>query len=170
MAVLVGLQEVTAGREGAVEAGGQTCDVSGDVGQDAWRGLVVVGDLKESASHQSQLGLTLAAACASCAVLRSNLGDTTGLFQDGEAGAENLSSGVVLHGGVGGQSDRSESNQIGIPEMDQQTVTILHPEDRKSRILGRVSNHLASHGFLLEANRMKSLPLSPFLIDGVATR
>lgn len=37
----------------------------------------------------------------------TNLGDTTGLFQDGEASAENLSSGVVLHGRVGGQSDRS---------------------------------------------------------------
>lgn len=46
LAVLVGLQEVTAGRERAVEAGGEACDVSGDVGQDAWGGLVVVGDLK----------------------------------------------------------------------------------------------------------------------------
>ena len=49
-AVLVGLQEVTTGRKGAGKAGGEAGDVCGDVGQDARRGLVVVGDLKHDTS------------------------------------------------------------------------------------------------------------------------
>lgn len=45
-AVLVGLQELAAGRERAVKAGGEAGHVCGDVGEDTWGGLVVVGDLK----------------------------------------------------------------------------------------------------------------------------
>lgn len=46
-AVLVGLQELAAGRERAVVAGGEAGNICGDVGEDNWRGLVVVVDLKQ---------------------------------------------------------------------------------------------------------------------------
>lgn len=113
----------------------------------------------------------MAAACPSYVILMwSHLGDAAGLFQDGEAGAENLSSGVVLHWRVGGQSDRSQSNQIGIPGMDQHGDYYYCASFKIERAGSRIYKHLASHGFLLEANKMKSLPLSPFLTHGVATR
>lgn len=37
-------------------------------------------------------------------------------------------------------------------------------------IIIRYVPHLESHGFLLDASRMKSLPLSPLLTEGVAMR
>lgn len=36
------------GTERAVEGGGEAGNVCGDVGQDTWCGLVVVGDLKQN--------------------------------------------------------------------------------------------------------------------------
>lgn len=54
--MLVGLQEEAAGREGAVEGGGQADDICGDVGEDSWSGLVVVSDLKANTSGQTSHG------------------------------------------------------------------------------------------------------------------
>lgn len=39
-------QEPAAGEEAGVEAGGEACNVSGDVGQHLCTGLVIVGDLE----------------------------------------------------------------------------------------------------------------------------
>lgn len=52
----------------------------------------------------------------------ANLGDGAGLLPDREASTEHLSPGVVLRGGVGGQSDRAQSNQIRVPERDKQRI------------------------------------------------
>lgn len=41
------------GRKSTVKAGGESSDVCGDVGEDTRRGLVVIGDLKRSASGQT---------------------------------------------------------------------------------------------------------------------
>lgn len=53
---------------------------------------------------------------AACPSHLANLGDSTGLFPDCEASTEHLSPGEVLSGRVGGQSDRTQSNQIRVPE------------------------------------------------------
>lgn len=36
------------GRKSTVKAGGEACNVRGDVGENAWCGLVVIGDLKQN--------------------------------------------------------------------------------------------------------------------------
>lgn len=66
----------------------------------------------------------------------ANLGDDTGLLQDGEASTENLAPGVVLTRRVGGQSDWTESNQVWIPERDgkreqHKSCTILYQKNRE---------------------------------------
>lgn len=123
-AVLIVLQEEAAGRKGAVKAGGQACDVCGDVGENSWCGLVVVGDLKENAPGQMRRGKplhlnVLACFLNLCRSPSANLGDGSGLFQDCEAGTEHLSPGIVFSGRVSWQSDRAQSYQVRIPERRQ---------------------------------------------------
>lgn len=52
-AVLVGLQELAAGGKSAVKAGREAGNVRGDVGEDTWCGLIVVGDLKKKIRNNS---------------------------------------------------------------------------------------------------------------------
>lgn len=54
-----------------------------------------------------------------CPSRLANLGDNTGLFPDCEASTEHLSPRVVLSGRVSGQSDRTQSDQIRVPERDK---------------------------------------------------
>ena len=69
-AVLVGLQEVTTSRKGAGKAGGQASNVCGDVGEDTWCGLVVVGDLKQNTSGHNVVQQTTASCTVVTLVLR----------------------------------------------------------------------------------------------------
>lgn len=50
-AVFVGLKKLAAGRKRVVVAGGEAGNIFREVGKDNWRGLVVVGDLKQK-QHQ----------------------------------------------------------------------------------------------------------------------
>lgn len=126
-AVLVGLQEMATGRKSTVKAGGEASDVCGDVGENTRCGLVVIGDLKQRTSGQmwcskpQHLATLLAGVRSELRALihLANLGDSAGLFPDCEASTEHLSPGVVLSGRVGGQSDRTQSNQIWVPERDK---------------------------------------------------
>ena len=132
-AVLVGLQEVATGRKRTVKAGGEASDVCGDVWEDTRCGLVVVGYLKEKHIRSTMVQLnqclfliTSGLSCRSvlgawtaCPSRLANLGDNTGLFPDCEASTEHLSPRVVLSGRVSGQSDRTQSDQIWVPERNK---------------------------------------------------
>lgn len=105
------------GRKSTVKAGGEASDVCGDVREDTRRGLVVIGDLKRSASGQTRCSKLQQ--CVTLLVGVANLGDSAGFLPNCEAGTEHLSSGIIFSGRVGGQSDRTQSNQIWVPGRDK---------------------------------------------------
>lgn len=80
-------KEAATGAEAGVEAGGEACDVSGDVGQHLRTGLVVVGDL----------------------------GHATGDLVYGEASTQHFAPVDVLCSRISGERDRPERHNIRIP-------------------------------------------------------
>lgn len=107
---------MAASGEGAVEAGRQADDICGDVGEDSWCGLVVVGDLKPNPWVRHRVGEK-----KNKRLLHSaDLGETSRLLPDCEPSTEHLSPGVTLSRWMGGQTDGTQGDQVWISEENRE--------------------------------------------------
>lgn len=106
---------MAASGEGAVEAGRQADNICGDVGEDSWCGLVVVGDLKPNPLGQTSCGKKNAYFAFPCGH-SADLGETSGLLLDCEPSTEHLSPGITASRWMGGQTDRTQGDQVWISE------------------------------------------------------
>lgn len=79
---------------------------------------------------------------------------------------------------MGGQRDRTQGDQIWIPGRVSKEHILKYKTSNGEQTWHAMSRevfpchlvqHLASHGFLLDASRMKSLSFPALLTDGVVT-